>query len=253
VMIDTHAHLDSERFGHDREEVIDRAFSSGVEAIVNVGTDVDTSLFSMELAAAYGGIYAAVGFHPHNAGDMTAEDLSRLADLASDPKVVAIGEIGLDFYRNYSPRDVQLEAFRSQVRLAVELGLPMIIHSRNVGGELLRIVEEEGGWRAGGVMHCFSGGPDMAARALELGFYIGIGGAITFRRSRLLGFLGDIPLDRIVLETDCPYVTPEPYRGRRNEPAYIRFVAEKLSQELGLPVEEVDGVTSENARRLFGI
>jgi len=252
-MIDTHAHLDSERFGHDREEVIDRAFSSGVEAIVNVGTDVDTSLFSMELAAAYGGIYAAVGFHPHNAGDMTAEDLSRLADLASDPKVVAIGEIGLDFYRNYSPRDVQLEAFRSQVRLAVELGLPMIIHSRNVGGELLRIIEEEGGWRAGGVMHCFSGGPDMAARALELGFYIGIGGAITFRRSRLLGFLGDIPLDRIVLETDCPYVTPEPYRGRRNEPAYIRFVAEKLSQELGLPVEEVDGVTSENARRLFGI
>ncbi len=252
-MIDTHAHLDSEHFSHDREEVIERAFSSGVEAIVNVGTDIGTSLFSIELAASYGDIYASVGFHPHNAKDMMEGDIPRLAELASEPKVVAIGEIGLDFYRDYSPRDVQIEAFREQIRLAVELGMPVIIHCRNVGEELLQVVAEEDGWKVGGVMHCFSGEPDVAEGALDLGLYIGIGGSLTFKKSRLAGIMKDVPLDRIVLETDCPYVTPEPYRGKRNEPSYIKLIAERLSQELGISMEELNSVTSGNARSLFGI
>jgi len=253
MLIDSHAHLDFSQFDDDREAVVQRARAAGLSAIINVGTDLDSSERSVELAARYPMVSASVGIHPHDARTLSPDALKRLAGLAAGEKVVAIGEIGLDFYRDLSPRDLQQDAFRRQIRLAVELDMPLIIHDRDAHEETLRILRDEEAHRVGGVLHCFSGDLDMAWEGIAMGFTIAFGGSITYGGKKKQEIAHRLPLDRILIETDCPFLTPVPHRGRRNEPAYVRHVADRLARLREVEFEEVAQVTSENARRLFGL
>lgn len=248
-MIDSHAHLDFPPFDPDREAVIARARAVGMVAILNVGADLESSRASVALAQQYDFIYAAVGIHPHDAKTLTPAVLEELRHLARHPKVVAIGEIGLDYYRDLSPRPVQRQAFAEQLALAAELGLPVVIHSRDALDDLLSILR---GWAGSGVLHSYSGGPERLEEVLGLGLSIGISGPVTFPNAhRLRAVAARVPLDRLLIETDCPYLTPEPYRGRRNEPAYVWYVAGAVARERGMPAEEVARITTENAAHLF--
>jgi TatD DNase family protein len=253
MLIDTHAHLDFSQFKNDREQVIQRALDAGLSAIVNVGTDLASSETSAALARRHGPIYAAVGIHPHDARTLTSAVIENLARLAEDPKVVAIGEIGLDYYRNLSPRDQQRDAFRRQIRLAIELDMPVVIHDRDAHGEVLDIMRQEKAGRICGVLHCFSGDLEMALAGIEMGFYIAFGGPITYGGKNKQEIARQIPLDRILIETDCPFLTPVPHRGKRNEPAYVRFVAERIAEVRGITYGEVAKTTSLNGARLFGL
>jgi len=260
MLIDTHAHLDFPAFEADREMVIARAQAAGIAALVNVGAELDESRAAVGLAESTRAVYAAVGVHPHEAATVTGAAIDELRRLAMRPRVVALGEIGLDFYRDYAPRDAQREAFEAQLSLATQLGKPVIIHDREAHREVLTMLRQ---WlndsqsalhNPPGVFHCFSGSLEMALEAIDLGFYIGVDGPVTFRNaSRLRGVVRQLPLDRILIETDCPYLTPEPYRGQRNEPAYVRFVAQAIAELRGLPFEEVARVTASSARRVFGL
>jgi TatD DNase family protein len=253
MLIDSHAHLDFSQFKNDREQVIRRALYAGLTAIVNVGTDLASSQRSAALARRHAPIYAAVGVHPHDAKTLSPESLTRLAEMAEEEKVVAIGEIGLDFYRDLSPRHLQREAFRQQIRLAIELDMPVVIHDRGAHDEVLDIMCQEEAHRVGGVLHCFSGDLEMARAGLEMGFYIAFGGPITYGGGKKQQIARHIPLNRILVETDCPYLTPVPHRGKRNEPAYVRYVVEKLAEIRGVSFERVAEATGENARDLFGL
>jgi TatD DNase family protein len=255
-LIDTHTHLDFPEFDGDREYVIERAATAGVGAMVNVGTDLDSSRAAVALAEAYPQIYAAVGVHPHDAKAMTTEVLDELRALASRPKVVAIGEIGLDFYRDLSPREKQRQAFEQQLALASEVGKPVIIHDREAHKEVMTILRRwaEGCQQSIGVLHCFSGDLAMAKEAIKMGFYISIAGPVTFPNARRLRELvRQLPLEKLLVETDCPYLTPHPHRGKRNEPAYVKLVAQEAAHIKGLTLEEVARVTSDNARALFAL
>ncbi len=283
-LIDSHAHLDFPRFDTDREAVIARARETGVVAILDVGTDLASSRAAVALAQQHDFIYATVGVHPHDAKTITPAVLDALRALARHPKVVAIGEIGLDYYRDRSPRPVQRRAFADQLALAAELGLPVVIHSREAHDDVLAALREWGSSPAGGlegrlapppvgglegrlapppvggteggpgVLHSYSGGPDRLAEVLELGFSIGISGPITFpKANRLRAVAAAVPLERLLVETDCPYLTPLPYRGRRNEPAYVRHVAEAVARARGVSLETVAQATTSNTCRLFGI
>lgn len=258
-MIDSHAHLNFPQFDEDRAAVIGRARQAGVRAIVNVGTDLATSRSALALAEEYPFIYAAVGCHPHDAQGWTAQALADLRVLATEPKVVAVGEIGLDYYRDHSPRPVQRRVFETLLGLALELGLPVIVHTRASGDagdeesahdDVLAALD---GWPgSGGVLHAYSGGLERLDRVLELGFYIGIGGPVTFASAReVRAVAAAVPLERLLLETDCPYLTPVPHRGERNEPAYVRFVAEAVARARGAAADGVAAAAGENARRLF--
>jgi len=250
-LTDTHAHLDFPQFDGDREEVIERALAAGVRRIINVGADLASSRRAVALAEAHPPIYAAVGVHPHDAKTLTDEALAELLGLARHPKVVAIGEIGLDFYRDLSPREAQRQAFERQLALARELGLPVIVHDRNAHAEVMDVLRRRG---LRGVLHCFSGDLEMARQAIEMGFYISVAGPATFKNAkRLPEIVRQLPLERLLIETDCPYLAPHPHRGRRNEPAYVRLVAEAVADIKGLPLEEVARVTTANARALFGL
>jgi len=260
--IDTHAHLDFQAFDADRNEVISRARDSGVMAIINPGAGLAESRAAVALAEANPLVYAAVGIHPHEADKLTRDAVEELYALALHPRVVAIGEIGLDFYRDYAPRDAQREAFHAQLDLARQVGKPVILHDREAHGEMMTILRQWfGGHPTGameghppGVLHCFSGSLEMAQEAIRLGFYIGVDGPVTFRRaSRLRHVVCRLPLERLVVETDCPFLTPEPYRGRRNEPAYVRFVVQAIAELKGLLVEEVAEVTTASAHCVFGL
>jgi TatD DNase family protein len=253
MLIDSHAHLDFSQFKSDRAEVIARALDAGVTQIINVGTDLVSSEASVSLAHGHPAVYASVGIHPHIAKTLSSETLKRLVELASDDKVVAIGEIGLDFYRDLSPRRQQREAFRQQILLALELDMPMVIHDRDAHAEVLSILQQEGAHRAGGVLHCFSGDLEMARKGLKMGFLISFAGPITYSGEEKQAIARQIPLEKILVETDCPFLTPVPHRGRRNEPAYVRYVAEKIAEIRGISFEEVAEATSENARRVFGL
>jgi len=253
MLIDSHAHLDFPHFDGDRDTVVQRARESSLAAIVNVGTDVPSSERSVELAARYPMVYASVGVHPHDARMLSSEALDRLAELAAREKVVAIGEIGLDFYRDRSPRNLQRRAFREQIRLAVEVNLPLVIHDRDAHDETLDILRDEKAHRVGGVLHCFSGDLEMAREGIAMGFLIAFGGPITYGSGRKQQIARRIPLDRILVETDCPFLTPVPHRGKRNEPAYVHHVAEKLSLLRGIGFEEAAQATTTNAARLFGL
>ena len=253
MWIDTHAHLHDPRFKRDRDQVIRRAFAAGGEAILNVGTDLKSSRASVALSEQYDRIYAAVGCHPHDADTLSPDVLSQMAELARRNKVVAIGETGLDFYRDYAPREAQRQAFRDQIRLARTLNLPLIVHSRAADEETMATLREERAAEVGGVLHCFPGELELAREAIRMNFYIGLGGTTTFGKTLSLEVARALPLERMLLETDCPYLAPVPHRGKRNEPAFVRFVAERIARERALPLDTLAAATSANARTLFGL
>jgi TatD DNase family protein len=252
MFIDSHAHLEMPQFDEDLDEVIQRASQYGVEAIITVGTNLELSKKALQIAHSYPNVYATVGIHPHDASELSDEKLQELRDLAEDPKVMAVGEIGLDFYWNRSPREKQIEAFRMQIRLARELGKPVVIHDRDAHYVMLSILKEERVEEIGGVVHCFSGGLPLAKECIRLNLSISFPGTVTFKNSaRLRHVLINIPKERILLETDSPFLAPVPHRGKRNEPALIRYTAEKVAKILKLPVEELASVVRENTKRFF--
>lgn len=254
MLIDSHAHLDGEEFAQDREEVLAFAKKMGIDRIVNVGFDLPSSRRSIALAGRYPGVYAAVGVHPHEAGEAPENYLEELEKLASQPKVVAIGEIGLDYFYNHSEPEVQKRIFREQIRLAKRIGKPIIIHDRDAHADTLNIIREERAGETGGVLHCFSGSWEMAQECMKMGFYISLAGPVTFKNAKKgIEVALNMPLHRLLVETDSPYLTPEPYRGRRNEPGYVRYVAEKIAELKGISLEEVAEATTRNAEELFGI
>lgn len=250
-MIDSHAHLTMRKYRKDLDAVLARAWEAGVRAVVNVGFDVDSSAEGAHLAEREPDVFAAVGVHPHDADTVDDCVLSYLEELSAGSKVVAIGEIGLDFYRNLSPRRIQEEVFVNLLSLAKKVELPVIIHDRDAHRRVMEILRAEGASR--GVMHCFSGDMGLAKQALDLGFYISFAGPITYDGRKAGEIIKNMPPDKILIETDCPYLTPVPYRGKRNEPAYVRFVLERVAGILGKPVEEAEALTDENARRLFNL
>ncbi len=253
MLIDTHAHLDYPQFDQDRDEVIRRAFDAKVGIILSIGTDIESSKKTIEISESYENVYATAGVHPHNAQYAKENFIESLREIASLNKVVALGEIGLDFYREYSSRDMQIDMFRKQIHLAMDLGLPIIVHNRNADLEVITILKEEGASEVGGVLHCFSGSLDMALRGVEMDFYASFGGAITYRKSKALKVATGMPFDRVLFETDCPYQSPSRIRGERNEPSSVLYVAEKLSRKMDLSFEEVARKTTDNALRLFGL
>ncbi|WP_282174171.1 TatD family hydrolase [Cytobacillus firmus] len=254
MFFDTHAHLNAEQYNEDLQEVIDRALSEGISNIVVVGFDRPTIEKAMELTEKYEFIYASVGWHPVDAIDMTEEDLLWIEELSSHPKVVALGEMGLDYYWDKSPKDIQKEVFRKQIRLAKKVKLPIVIHNRDATADIVEILKEEGAGAVGGIMHCFSGSPEIAQECVNMNFYISLGGPVTFKNAKKPKEVADvIPLEKLLIETDCPYLTPHPHRGKRNEPSYVKLVAEQIAEIKGLSTEEVAQATTENAKKLFGI
>lgn len=253
MLFDSHSHIDNERFDSDRDEVVARARANGVTGLINAGDCIASSARSIELAEAYPEVYAAVGIHPHEAGDVKEEDYQQLIDWAGHPKVVAIGEIGLDYHYDYSPRSIQQEVFIRQIDVARRTGLPIIIHDREAHGDVMSIIKKEAGGLTG-VFHCFSGSMEMARECLALGFYIAVGGSVTFKNAaKLPAIAASVPLDRLLLETDCPYLTPQPYRGRRNEPAYVRIVGEYVAALRKMELAALAEATTANVKRLFQI
>jgi len=277
-MIDSHAHLDFKEFDRDREETIKRFFDAGGEKMINVGCDLASSARSVELAGKNKNIFASVGVHPHEAEMLDEEALKKTEELVIKEKVVAIGEIGLDYFRNLSPQEIQIGAFKAQLDLALKHKKPVIIHCRDAYVDLLEILKsyKTSGWR--GVTHCFLGSWPIAEELLKMGFYLGFTGAITYAKKPKMpkaSLLEDIdlaeslitdesepeifkvikntPLDRIIIETDCPYLAPVPHRGERNEPVFVKHVAEKIAELKGVSLEKIEKATSKNTKKLFGI
>jgi len=251
-LIDSHAHLELEPLVNDSAGVIERATAAGVIAIVSVGIDISDAEKVLEIADRFKGVFASLGFHPHNAKDAHDGALSRMEELARRPKVVAYGEIGLDFFRNWSPQSVQTAVFADQLELAKSLAKPVVIHLRNAHKEGLDILEKAAPFGAGGVIHCFSGDQGDADRALELGFHISIPGTVTYKKNEgLRAIISRLPEDRILLETDAPFLAPEPLRGKNNEPAFIVHTAKKVAEIRQISVQDVSGITTANAIRLF--
>lgn len=255
MIFDTHTHLNDKQFAEDRDEVIRRAREEyGVSWMLNVGYNRETIKTSLELAEKYDFIYSSVGWHPTDANSYQKEDLNFLRELTTHPKVVALGEMGLDYYWDTSPKDVQAHVFREQIRLAREVKLPIIIHDRDAHEDVINILRSEHAEEVGGVMHCFGGDEKIMEAALEMNFYIGLGGPVTFKNAKLPKEIARlIPEERLLLETDCPYLAPHPYRGKRNETGYVRLVAEQIAEIRGLSVEDLAQITTNNAKRLFQI
>jgi len=252
MLIDSHAHLEMREFDSDRHDVIERAGLAGVDCIVTVGTNPGLSRKALSIAHQYKNIYATVGVHPHDVAKAGDKSFDELKALAQDPKVVAYGEIGLDYFRNISPREKQIEMFAKQLELAQELNLPVIIHDRDAHEETLRMVKTSGVRL--GVFHCFSGDWAMARQCIDLGFYISVPGVVTFDKSKVLqDVVRQAPLDTILLETDCPYLTPVPHRGKRNEPSFIIHTAKKVAEIKKLPWEDIAQTAARNTRKLFRI
>ncbi len=251
LLFDTHAHILDEKFDEDRPQVIQR-IRAQMAGIVNVGCDPQDSARSVALAESCDGIYAAVGLHPENVRDYSEAGWAEICRLAEHPKVVGIGETGLDYYWDTSTKDAQKRLFLQHIELACRLSKPLLIHDREAHGDTLEILQHSDARRAGGILHAFSGSAEMAREIVKLGFYIGLGGALTFKNARrAVEVAAEVPLDRLVLETDCPYMTPVPFRGKRNEPPYVRYVAEKIAEIRGIAVQDVIEATYRNARRVY--
>ena len=250
MLVDSHCHLDFSDFAEEREAIISRARSAGVETMLTINTRLDEFVGVRAIAESYDGIWCSVGVHPHEAKDYAALAPQQLVELAVHPKVVGIGETGLDFHYDLSPRDVQERVFRAHIGASRETGLPLIIHAREADREVARILDEER--PPPGVMHCFSSGRALAEAAIALGFYISISGIVTFRNAEdLRAIVRDLPLDRLLVETDAPYLAPVPYRGKRNEPAFVAATAAAVAALKGLQAEDLAEITSANFHRLF--
>ncbi len=250
-MIDTHCHLDFPDYNDDRAAVLTAAREAGITKMVNIGCDLKSSQASVDLANQHPEIYAAIGFHPHDAKNYDDRMEQQLREMANNFKVVAIGEVGLDFYRDRSPRDVQRTVFVRQMNLARELGLPLIIHIRDAYEEALDMLIAEKAYENNVVLHCFSGTPKEARRALDYGMFLSFGGVLTFSNSRLPELVRDVPLDQILLETDAPFLTPHPHRGTRNQPAMVALVYRKLADVLNRDIKEIETIIDANAQRFF--
>jgi TatD DNase family protein len=252
MLIDSHSHLEMPAFKGDLEQVIQRAKASGVEYIFTVGTEKKDWMRALEIAHSNPSIYAVVGVHPHNAKEIDEETYSTLRKLCRDEKVRAYGEIGLDFYRNLSPQDVQLKRFREQIVLAKELRLPIVVHDREAHKETLEVLKSGRAEECGGIIHCFSGDYEMAKECIEMGFYISIPGTITFKNAGgFQGIIRNLPLESLLIETDAPFLAPVPFRGKRNEPSYVRYTAQKVAEIKKISFDKVAEVTTENAFRVY--
>jgi TatD DNase family protein len=252
MLIDSHAHLEMPEFKKDLEAVIQRAKESGVEYIFTVGTEKRDWKRALEIADSHPSIYAILGVHPHNAKEIDDQTYSTLKDLCRNGKVKAYGEIGLDFFRNLSSRDIQLKRFREQIILARELELPIVVHDREAHQETVEILKSEKAEECGGIIHCFSGNYEMAKVCIDMGFYISIPGSITFKSAESFrGIVRRIPLESLLVETDAPFLTPEPFRGKRNEPGHIRYTAQKLAEIKNVSFEKVAEATTENAKHVY--
>lgn len=252
MLIDSHAHLEMPEFKKDLEAVIQRAKAARVEYIFTVGTEKKDWKRAVEIADSHPSIYAILGVHPHNAKEINDQTYPTLRGLCRNGKVKAYGEIGLDFFRNLSPRDIQLKRFREQIGLAKELDLPIVIHDREAHRETLEILKSEKAEENGGIIHCFSGDYEMAKACMDMGFYISIPGSITFKNAE--GFreiVERIPLESLLVETDAPFLTPEPFRGKRNEPSYVQYTAQRVAEVKRISFEKVAEVTTENALRVY--
>lgn len=250
-IFDSHAHYTDKAFNEDREIMLGSLKESGVCGIINCGADIESSVSSVDLASKYDYIYAACGIHPEEADKTPENYIDILRDLAKNEKCVAIGEIGLDYYWRQDTKDLQKELFEKQILLSKELDLPIIVHDREAHGDTMEILKKH---RPKGVLHCFSGSPETATEVLKLGMYIGLGGALTFKNARKAVEVAQmLPLDRLLLETDCPYMAPVPMRGKRNNSGYIPFIAEKVAEIKGIDPQSVLDVTTENTKRLFNI
>lgn len=252
MIFDTHAHYDDEAFQEDREELLGSLRQNGIDAVVNIGASIQSTKNTLELIKEYPFVYGAVGVHPNETGELNEHLLDWLKHVAGEEKVVAIGEIGLDYYWDEPDHDTQKHWFARQLGLAREVGLPVVIHSRDAAKDTLDMMKAEHAEELGGVIHCFSYGVEMAREYLNMGFYIGIGGVVTFNNGRKLKEVVEyMPLDRIVLETDCPYLSPVPYRGKRNSSLNLPYVIDAISQIKGVTPEEVIAVTNRNAKAMY--
>jgi len=250
--VDSHAHLDDERFDGDREVLINALNGNGVEMVLNPGADLKSSKAAAALAVKYSFIYAAVGCHPHDSKYMNDETMNIFRELAKNKKVIGIGEIGLDYFYDNSDREIQRKWFREQIRLAKELDLPYIVHDRDAHEDVFKIMKEEHYDGTRGILHCYSSSVEMAREFIKLGFYISLGGPVTFKKSKTPKLVAkEIPFDRLLIETDSPYLTPEPFRGKRNEPMYVKYVAEEIANIRNISVETVAEKTKENFKKLF--
>ena len=253
MLIDTHAHLNFESFDEDRELVIQRAIENGLAAIITIGTDVETSEISIGLAEKYSPVFAAVGIHPTDCAEVTDADFNAIQEMAAHPKVVAIGEVGLDYYHMRAPKDVQEKTFRRQIELAHKLKLPLIVHNRDSHEDMLKVLSDSNAADNGGVMHSFSGDEEFLLKVLELGLHISYTGNLTFKKSDTAPLIQKTPLERMLLETDSPFLTPVPLRGKRNEPAFLIHTAQKIAEIKNVSLEEISKVCSENAIALFNL
>lgn len=253
-LTDSHTHLDDHAFDEDREEVIRRARQDGVQRMITVGSlaGVQGAERSLAIARAHEGIWATVAVHPHEARLADRQTVERIETLADDPLVVAIGETGLDYHYDHSPRAQQRQVFRRFIRMAIEKQKPLVIHTREAMEDTLRIMDEEDGWSAGGVFHCYSGGAEHAPTILEHGFHLSFAGVVTFKKATAVrGLVRTLPTDRVLVETDAPYLTPAPFRGKRNEPARVKLTAETVARLWDVSLDEAARITSDNAARLF--
>ncbi|HDH87690.1 MAG: hydrolase TatD [Desulfobacterium sp. 4572_20] len=254
MLIDSHAHLDMKQFDSDRDQVIDRALSADVRRIITVGIDIKSSRNAVKLTTRYPSIFATAGIHPHNADNANKNDLAQISLIAQQDKIIAIGEIGLDFFRNRSARQKQIEVFTQQLAIAISLDLPVVIHDREAHAETLKILSSFKKNGLHGMIHCFSGDYKLAKTFINMGYYISIPGTVTFKNaSQIQDVARNIPLNSLLLETDAPFLTPTPYRGKRNEPSYIIHTAQKIAKLRGVSFEEISSQTSKNVCQLFNL
>lgn len=254
TFIDSHAHLDDKQFDKDRDNIIYNLKNDDISLVINIGSDLVSSRFSQKLAHEYDNIYFAAGVHPHDSSSCTEEILTEIEKLLSDPKCVALGEIGLDYFKNYSPADIQREIFDKQLSIAQKNEIPVCIHMRDATKDTVDFLKKYSPFNKPGVIHSFSGSRETAKIMLDMGFYLSISGPVTYVSAiNLREVVSYIPIDKLLIETDCPYLTPIPKRGIRNEPKYVRYTAEKIAEIKQMPIEEIAEITSDNALRLFNI
>lgn len=250
MYFESHAHYDDERFDEDRDTLLASFPAEGIETVVNASSDIKSSKASIALSEKYPFFYAAVGVHPHEVENITEADIDKLRELSKHPKVVAIGEIGLDYYYDLSPRDLQRHWFKRQLELADELKMPVIIHSRDAAQECFDIIKNSN--VRNGVIHCYSGSVEMAEEYIKMGFYIGVGGSLTFKNNKKgVETVERIPIEKILIETDSPYLAPVPYRGKRNDSRLLKYVVERISQIKNIPENDICNITKNNAQNLF--